>query len=152
MEVVTVLSACLTPTIGILTVYIACCQHRTARNKVRLDLYERRFRVYHGLFELLDSVMCSATVPLEALNKYDLATAEKRFLFNRDVMGYMSDFRFRAVQLGQLSREIETSHEGSTPQRDAAVFEHKELLVWFAEQVEVAPAKFESYLGFGKNL
>ena len=49
VALVPVLSALLTPTIAIITTYIAYEQWRTNRNKLKLDLFDRRFAVYDAM-------------------------------------------------------------------------------------------------------
>ncbi|HEV2293707.1 MAG TPA: hypothetical protein VGR35_07615 [Tepidisphaeraceae bacterium] len=45
--------AWLTPLIACLAVWIAFQQFRVARNKLRLDLYEKRFKVYSAVKEFI---------------------------------------------------------------------------------------------------
>ena len=54
-----VLSALLVPTIALFACYIAWRQWRTAQNKLKLDLFEKRFAVYDTARNLFDSVVTS---------------------------------------------------------------------------------------------
>ena len=103
-EIVNVFSACLAPVIAILAAYIAWRQYRTGCDRLRLDLYERRFRVYRGLMDLLASVLRDGSVSHEALGKYYYETDERRFLFHCDVTDYMQEVKDKAVHLRQVSR------------------------------------------------
>ena len=55
-----VLSALLTPTIAVLVAIIAYRQWRTAQNRLKFDLFDRRFAVYDAARNLLSSVMTRA--------------------------------------------------------------------------------------------
>jgi hypothetical protein len=56
--------------IAILAVWIACQQHKTSRYKLRLDLYDKRFNVFHKLISLVSSVVQQGNVTDEQLNEF----------------------------------------------------------------------------------
>jgi hypothetical protein len=147
-----ILSALLTLAIGGITVYIAWQQHKTARNKIKLDLYDRRYKVYRGVMDLLTAIVRNNGPSRENLGNYFRTTDEKRFLFGDDVCDYLREFRERAGQL-QRVRELgedreshSQSHIGSANQTTF------ELISWFENQDEEVISKFKKYLDFKRNL
>ncbi len=77
-----VLRSLLTPIIGIAVVYVAWQQHKTNRNKFRLDLYDRKLKVFEGLTTLLQHIVRQNTATGEQVQQYKIATIEAIFLFN----------------------------------------------------------------------
>ncbi len=63
-DIIQLLSFCLTPLIAIIAVYIAYQQYNTNRQKLRLDLYDKRFKVFLGLQSLLIHILQTADVSL----------------------------------------------------------------------------------------
>lgn len=151
MEMAQILSGLLTPMIAILAGYIAWRQYQTARARLKLDLYERRFRVYRGLMDLVAAVVCDGGASRWALARYYSETNEKQFLFGPDVIEYMKTAREKAVRLRQVSRKIKNP-PGQQEQAAAVEEEQEQLLSWFDTQVDEAQAKFAKYLDFKTNL
>lgn len=68
-ELIEVFSGLLQPTIAIIAVYIAYQQYKTGRDRVRLDLYDKRFMVFDGLMDLLAHIMREGNVITKLYNK-----------------------------------------------------------------------------------
>lgn len=128
--------------------HISWQQHKTAQDKVRLDLYERRFRVYRGLMDLLSEVLKDTGIGHDVLAKYYKETNEKRFLFDKDVLDYMEEIRGKTVELRQLQRLIDPAAKVPEDRRSKAVDEESDLLLWFDKQAGLAAGRFEKYLSF----
>jgi len=141
----------LTPLVAIVAVYIAWQQWRTAANKLKLDLFDRRFRVYRGLMDLLAAVEGEFNVPQDALAKYYIETDQKRFLFKSDLCDYMTEVRERVVKLRQLNRLIDPDAQTPEDKRNRAIEEASTIETWLGVQIEQASKKFEPYLGFRHN-
>ncbi len=68
-ELIEIFSGLLTPTIAIIAVYIAYQQLKTNRYRVRLNLYDKRFKVFRGLMDLLAHIMREGNVITKLYNK-----------------------------------------------------------------------------------
>jgi hypothetical protein len=66
-RLVRVLAALLTPTIAVVTTYIAYQQYQTNRRQHRLALFEKRMEVFNSTMDLIASVMRDARVELDQL-------------------------------------------------------------------------------------
>lgn len=128
--------------------YIAYQQWQTAKAKVRLDLYERRFKVYRGVMDFLGAIARDAEVTHETLNAFYKETDEKRFLFNDDLKQWLKQLRQTAVQLRLVGKKITALPANREVERLEACDEDASLLQWFDEQIEQAESKFERYLTF----
>ena len=149
-DIVQILSGLLTPLIAILAGYIAWQQYRTARDKLKLDLYDRRFRVYRGLMDFLHAVIQEGSASRDALGKYYSETNEKKFLFDADVTDYMEEVRDKAVRLRQVGRKIENLPENQEQERSTAIDEDAELCQWFEEQAEERSTSFNRIWASGR--
>jgi hypothetical protein len=101
-------TALLTPVIAILGAYIAIQQWYTAQNKLRLDLFEKRFSVYNAARNLIGSIVTSGKAKDDELFKYLTGTREAKWLFNVDVANYLEQRLYRpALDLQCLDAELE---------------------------------------------
>lgn len=150
-----VIQVVFTGVIAVAAVYIAWRQAEIARAKLRLDLFDRRFRVYRGLMDLLDAV--SQETPLDApLSTFYRETDEKRFLFDSDIVDYLKEVREKAVKLKLALQKTAAlrEHQSGTVESKAtdAIDESLDLRAWLEDQIEAAQRKFLKYLDFKRNL
>ncbi|MEM5406200.1 hypothetical protein [Paraburkholderia unamae] len=139
------LSALMVPLIAVLGVAIAYRQWRTAQNKLKLDLFEKRFSVYDAARRMLASVMTSGKVRDEELFKFMVATREAKWLLSNDVARYLDEvLRRRMLELQTLDSELEGLAVG--PDRSANVKKQTEIKNWLASQIETLDGKFDQYL------
>jgi hypothetical protein len=94
-DYVDIFSALLTPTIALITTYIAIQQYRRERAKFRHELYDRRMAVYKAASKYLAIVVTnysardSSDEERKAFLEFQAANAESPFLFDQDVAGYL---------------------------------------------------------------
>ena len=81
MELVDLLSAALTPITAILALFIAYQQLRIQRAANRLQLYERRFRVYLAYRHLLSHLVFSPHPDQAVVERLSADVGEAKFLF-----------------------------------------------------------------------
>src|SRR5574341_494685 len=86
-----ILSAALTPIIGIIAVYIAYQQYRTNALKLKHELYDRRLSVYRAIIKLLSVIVTRGTVSHVELLTFISETAESHFLFKEEISKYIED-------------------------------------------------------------
>jgi hypothetical protein len=67
-------SALLVPLVAIFGFIIAYQQWRTAQNKLKLDLFDRRFEIYHAARKLLAAIMTSGKASDDELFNYLTST------------------------------------------------------------------------------
>src|SRR5262245_23163525 len=91
------LKALLTPTIAVIAAYIALQQWRTNRQKLELDLYSHRLRIYEEVRKILSIILRDAKVSTEDLLKFRTAVSEADFLFGKDVVAYIDEIYHRGL-------------------------------------------------------
>jgi len=93
--------------IGIVAAYIAFRQYRVARAKLKLDLFEKRFIIFHQTWVILFETVRSGTRE----KNYGLGTPfnnflpEAAFLFGKDVENYLNNATKKWTELHALEAE-----------------------------------------------
>jgi hypothetical protein len=78
-----------TPAIALLAILIAILQWRTAHQKIVLDLFERRMKVYSEIRAVIASVVSSGKLPNERHFEFMRAIDGAKFLFGSNVTNYL---------------------------------------------------------------
>ncbi len=142
---IAVLAALLAPTIAVFGAWIAYQQWRLGQNKLKLDLFDRRFVVYEGARSLLRTIFTSGRVKDEDLFAFLDATSTAKWLFNSEVDNYLRKTLYhQAVKLAQLHAELEGVGIGE--ERTRNVHEQREVKEWFLAQQGILEAHFSEFL------
>src|SRR5450755_2316417 len=94
-EWITVLAALLTPVLAAFGAYIAWQQWRTNRNKLKLDLFERRFTVYDAAIQLINSILRAGKVDQADLNIFVSRTRSAAFTVGGKIENYLNKELYR---------------------------------------------------------
>lgn len=135
----------LTGAIGCVTVYIAWQQSKIARNKLRLDLFDRRWTAFVAAMRLAERIVTNGDIPLEEVQKFAFATRGVEFLFNRELQEYCDDQLHKealAVQMGK--QKIDSLPEGEERDKSTGILQNR--IVWFNDQRKEIPKRFASFL------
>jgi len=103
----------LTPLIAIVAAYIAWQQWQTNQQKLNLDRYDRRLRIYEEVVKILSIIMRDAKVSDEALLKFRIATSEADFLFGADIPAYIDEIYRHGVAMAVV-RGVSRLHPGES--------------------------------------
>lgn len=142
---ITCISALLVPVVGILAVCIAYRQWRTAQNKLKFDLFDRRMSVYQTACEMLAFVTTHGSITQQEEIKYVAGTRPARWLFSQEVFDYL-DKTLRQKIIDLEYRESMTAANLSDQKRDMHLRAKKETIQWFRDQYEVLDEKCAEYL------
>jgi len=145
---VVVLSALLTPTIAVLASVIAYRQWRTAQNKLKFDLFDRRLKVYEALTSVLGRVLTHGGTTNEDQGAYLEGIQNAKWLFGEEIREYLQNTVWRAIVDLEL---LESMTNGMTPEpeRSARIAKQAELRNWFADQYKHAESLFSKYMSLG---
>lgn len=149
-EIIDLLSAALTPIIAIIVAYIAWRQHKTDKDKLRLDLYEKRFKVYQSTIELLAIILKKADVSLEEVSQFAFKTNESKFLFENEIPDYIENLRKNAIKLHYLERRFRENTSIDEDEKGRIANESNDLEEWFGDQFKATNDLFTKYLSFKK--
>jgi hypothetical protein len=141
----------LTPVIGAIAVYIAWQQWNTNRQKLNLDRYDRRLRIYEEVRKILSIVARDAYASTDDLLKFRTSVSEADFLFGPEVMKYIDEIYKHGLALWRWKQEYRDYTQEKPPGYDhkKVVDEMHKELEWMTTQFEPAKEVFKKYLYVG---
>jgi hypothetical protein len=130
---------------GSFGVLIAYRQWKTAQNRLKLDLFDRRFPVYQLIREFLASVLATGQIKSENIFDFAFATRTSRWLFNAAIASYLEDeVQKNAFDLESLETELRATTD---PERRKEIVEkQRKIKDWFAGQHKNLDDKFSDFL------
>jgi hypothetical protein len=141
--------AVLTLVIGFAAVYIARQQWRTNAYKVKLDLFDRRFRVFERVRDIL-ALMFTEVSNDNRLRDLLLDTRDAEFLFGVDINNYIEDVYRRASTLSHAHKQLRASPNAPVEQRERLSQIEQDGVTWATEQRRNIAAKFKDALDLSK--
>ncbi len=152
IEVIDFLKALLTPVIAGVTVYIAMQQLKTNQQKLRLELYDRRLRVYEEVKKILTIILRDANASIEDLYKFRNSVTEADFLFGPEIIKYIDEIYKRGCNLHNWNAKYRdyTQKEPKGYDHTKVVDGRQRETKWLTEQFEPAKEKFNKYLNVRK--
>jgi hypothetical protein len=104
------MSAILIPTaaiiVSIVVAVVQYAQWRTANQKVVIDLFDRRLKVYDQLADGISTVMREDEVNNQAFHEFMIGQADATFLFGDDVQDYLQELRKYFAWLMSITNEV----------------------------------------------
>jgi hypothetical protein len=79
------------------TAYIAIQQWRTNKNKLRLDLFDRRWAVFEAAMRMAAVAVHKPKVTSDDLREFEIASKGARFLFDQNLEDYCNKLRTEAI-------------------------------------------------------
>jgi hypothetical protein len=98
--------------IAAIVAYIAWQQHKTNRDKLRLDLYNKRYSVFYSLMTMLAHISRHGKIDLTQVNDFSRATKEAVFLFDEDINTYLETIREKALRLWSAEETLKPLPKG----------------------------------------
>lgn len=141
----TYLSALLVPTVAILGAFIAYRQWRTAQNKLKLELFDRRLIVYEAARDYISSVMTSGKTTNEKELEFLVGIRGAKWLFDEHVTQYLDkELWHKICGLGCLQSELDGMPTGE--ERTRKIRAQAVLKEWIIAQMQVLDEKFAPFL------
>ena len=132
-----------TPLVALAASCIAYQQYRVAQQKLKSDLYPRRFAVYKTVISTVVNVLNSKTSDGEG-KSFNENMIEARFLFDRLTFDYLSAIETRIFTL-QYVRNI----NGNASEKARLINSDEK---WLLEQLKIIPEKMHPFLNVDDKL
>ena len=139
------LSALLVPVIAVFGAWIAYRQWRTAQNKLKLDLFDKRMAVYDAVREVLGFIASHGKITPGEQLKYMSGIRSAKWLFNQDVAEYLEKTLWGKIVDFEL-HETMSSGRSNNPERIKHVHARAETFRWLVKQYEVLDKKCSPFL------
>ena len=136
------------PLVAGIAVYVAIRQWQTNKQKVKLDLFDRRFRVFLEVRKVLSSVLAEARASREDFLRFRTGVAESYFMFGPEIENYLNEIYLHGIQLASADDRYRQPKEQRPDNHDAKKLaeEMNTHLTWLTEQLPLAKEKFKRYL------
>ncbi len=135
--------------IGAAASVLAYQQFKISKAKLKLDLYEKRlalFQATHGFVLSIANLEYDSHLNIKkAAVKFESETAERFFLFNEDVWGYLDELCRKARILNDVEAELSIVDQFDS-KRSENVMRTIELRGWFQDQATDMVQVFRQYL------
>ncbi|WP_133717092.1 hypothetical protein [Methylocaldum gracile] len=139
------LSALLTPTVAFFGIFIAFRQWRTAQNKLKLELFDRRLAVYEVALKFIAAITAHGKVKDDELFQFLSGVREAKWLLSVEIAEYLDKELYRnAVDLHCLEEELQEMPHSE--QRKTNIHKQAEIKKWFVKQFDVLDEKFSLFL------
>jgi hypothetical protein len=131
-----------TITIAVVVAIVQYAQWRTANQRVVVDLYDRRLKVFHQLESAVGIVMRDAEANGDSFQNFAIAQADARFLFGDDVKGYLKSLRESFAWLTSFTNTVIDQTANRNELIDIKYGHIKRIIAFYEE----APAIFGPYI------
>jgi len=141
----TTLTACLTPIIAILTLWIAYNQFMTAKRKLKLDLFEKRLAVYDVVNSTIVEIMASGKTNNDIENNFTIWVSCAKWLFDDKMAKYLNDELWKEiVNLGKTQGMTENAPPSE--ERTKYIYENAETKIRISHHLSIINDKFYPFL------
>lgn len=138
-------SALLLPIVAALGSIIAYRQWRIAQNKLKLDLFEKRFAIYEAATSLLNSIITSGKVTEKDVSQFLIISRQAKWLLSDKVSDYLYKQLYeKVIDLQTLDCELEGLAAGEV--RTMNVQHQGEIKKWLLTQYDVLDNYFAPFL------
>jgi hypothetical protein len=126
--------------------YIAWRQFQTARNKLKLDLFDKRYAVFEKITAFMASMIVDDNFKSTAIVKFLRDTNSARFLFedNKDITNYIDMLMRKATDLLMLKQNEDKALAAGDKEGNQQ--KQTELFLWFEAQLKEVDDIFKEYL------
>jgi hypothetical protein len=131
--------------VAIIGGYFAYQQAATARKKLRLDHYDKRFAVFNAARTLLGRVLALGEAKIEDQQAFLAGTVGATFLFKDPGLStYLDELIERAHEIRFLQNDLEKAHDDAD--REKARRAYTDARQWLRDQYKVLEEKFRPHL------
>jgi hypothetical protein len=145
-----IFAALLTPTIALVTTYIAIQQYRNNRLKQRLDLFDRRMAIYKSVTAYISTITNIDPAQREdkaAREAFYGCAYESYFLFGEGIHTYLGIIRLKGLQADTAHVLLSGYSQQMGQEQMEAERQHiEECNAWLSNQFKELRERFEPYL------
>jgi hypothetical protein len=134
--------------IGLVAAGIAWRQKEIAQAKLKLDLFDKRYTIFHSAWEFMSEIVHNGPGD-QALHPFTNQIPQAGFLFGRDIEDYLNNATNKRTDLWMINQRVRRSADRAMPPED--IDRNAFLENWFFEQAAKGlKAKLAPYLDFEK--
>src|SRR5262245_18204513 len=136
------------PALAFIAAFIAYRHWRTAHDKLRLDLFDRRFAVYVETLDFLGSVVEGGYPASERYKSFARARDRAQYLFGPEVEVLLERIHKSAANLRAAYSQVQRAKAAKDEATEEAIETHQAALARFSEFDAELMSVMHPYLGF----
>ena len=140
------LQSVLTAGVGLAVALIAIFQMKIAHDKLRLDLYDRRYKLYQATKNFVVVALGEQCCSYSQMFEFRRDTIDAVFLFGSDIVDYINQIDKRVVESRRIYESYQPLPVGV--ERTRLCDEEQGHRLWLTEQLTAMTKTFTPYLGF----
>jgi hypothetical protein len=144
----------LTLIIATIVAYIAWQQWQLNRTKHRLNLYDRRLKIYQEVKVVLSLVARDTDINFDKLLEFRSNVSEADFLFGPEITEFIGAVYENGLKLHAGNEAYSNATRNGPPSgydNNKNVSKTTQLLVWYLEQFDKARELFKPYLSLSEK-
>lgn len=148
-EMVTVIST----TLSVLTLILLYKQYSNQRYRVKMDLFDRRFKVYSHVRKFILSGSKEGGTKLEVVQKFMSDVPEYEFIFDNDgeIVKYINDLLDKGLDYSHLQEQVNDLISYPVGyERDQLIEKKRPYGLFFLHEYENVKHRFSKYLHLGE--
>ena len=132
--------------IGAIAAYIAWHQYKTGKAKLKLDLFDKRYKVFLETWRYLSSAICNEQ-PVSPTNlPFSNLIPKAAFLFGPEIEAYLQEASNKMIVFHTIA---ECCRKNGNVMRPEDIQIYAALTSWFSNEASVgAKKRFEKFLDF----
>lgn len=153
-EFINLCSALLTPLIALIALWIAYQQMKSNRDKVRLDLFEKRMKIFLIVRESLGTILADGSSKNINWKDFHFAIEQSKFILSEELQEFLTEIETKTRQIrAQEVLLFGVNDRGGVPigeRRNKICEENSELLKWLTDQFEPLQNRFAKFMKMNK--
>lgn len=149
-----ILKVSVTSVLAVFAAWIAFQQYKTSKDKLRLDLFEKRYALYNSLFESWWAVTMNTENKIEYTDNVKVRR-ESHFLFDKNTRQFIYDFMWKLGEYSRLNSRLTmlnkrfSERQIDNPERSEVTDKIEVMRPKMMDMIEDLGEIFRPYLGFG---
>jgi hypothetical protein len=136
----------LTIVIGVGVALIGYQQYVVNRNRLKLELFEKRFKVYNELMKVLARALMNGDITRDELNEYGLCKSEGIFLFDQEIAKYLEEV-FEKLNALHARNQYMSKARNATPEKSQEMAEEIfKIGNWIQNEFNTCKGRFDRFL------
>ena len=119
--------------------YIAIQQYRTNRQKLKIELFEKRYAIYDAVCEYMGAIISKRHSNENEQQQFLVETKGAAFLFDDEIIKFIENVWQNSIDMGEW-------HEDELPSTHAQ--EEADYMRWFSAEFGKLNERFSKYMRF----
>ncbi len=148
IETIKIISGFLTPIIAIIATYIAYQQYFINKQKLKLELYEKRYRIFNETKKVLFKINQDAQIGLDELWDFMFNTNDRVFLFNSEINEFILEIKSKAIEINHSTKRFQDLNKLPLNSKNDLIEKYALQTKWFTHEHNNIENRFFKYLNF----